>query len=213
MTKYLEVSDDFEIPEGAKEYTPEDVTGLKNKGNELLSDIAKLKDKIKERDSAIEDLNKKIESGVKSDPKNEQIINDLTEKLGKVQSDLESSKQAMARQLVEGEANTIAASLTKDTGRASLLSEKIAARLQISDDGSKTVLNAKGEATVSSIEDLTVEMKTTYPFLVDGSQASGGGAQGGSGRAAEAGYSDTNIGKQASSLASAVPSIANLPKR
>ena len=67
--------------------------------------------------------------------------------------------------------------MTRDTARAKLLTEKLAARLSVTDDGIK-VLDQSGSLTVSSLDELTHQIKTEYPFLVDGSQASGGAAQG-----------------------------------
>jgi hypothetical protein len=45
------------------------------------------------------------------------------------------------------------------------------------------VADQNGQLTVSSISDLIVQIKTDYPFLIDGSQATGGGAARSSGGA------------------------------
>ena len=80
---------------------------------------------------------------------------------------------------MEGQAGRVAASLTKDTARANLLSQQISSRLSLV-DGEVRVLDTNGNLTVSSVEELTQSIKAEYPFLVDGSQAAGGGATGGS---------------------------------
>ena len=43
-------------------------------------------------------------------------------------------------------------------------------------DGELRVTDQSGALTVSTLEDLTGSIKTNYPFLVDGSQSSGGSA-------------------------------------
>jgi len=87
------------------------------------------------------------------------------------------------QQKIQAESGKIAASLTKDTQRASLLQQQISQRLSVVDDELRVVDN--GQLTVSTIEDLTSTIKQQYPFLVDGSQAVGGGAARSEGRAEE----------------------------
>ena len=47
-------------------------------------------------------------------------------------------------------------------------------------DNDVRVLDGNGNLTVSTVEELTNAIKSEYPFLVDGSQAAGGGANGSS---------------------------------
>lgn len=105
----------------------------------------------------------------------------LYESLSEKHSNLESQHTGLQGEIkksaINSEASRIAGTLTKDTARAQLLAEKIASRLQHSDDGIK-VLDQSGKLTVSSLDELSTQIKTAYPFLVDGSQASGGAANG-----------------------------------
>lgn len=95
---------------------------------------------------------------------------ELEQKLKDQTSATESSKHRAA-------AIKLAGTLTNDSTKASLLADKIVARTKPGEDGLK-VLNEQGELTVSPVETLTEDLKTLFPFLVDGSQASGGGATG-----------------------------------
>ena len=81
------------------------------------------------------------------------------------------------------EAQKIAGTLTKDSDRASLLTQQIMNRIDI-DNGKTIVLDESGNQTVSSVQELANHFKSAYPFLCDGSGATGGGAQGGGGGAA-----------------------------
>jgi len=102
----------------------------------------------------------------------------------KLSDDYEGMKSANRKSKIQSEARVLAATLTKDTARASLLAEKISGRLDIDSDV-LVVLSEDGKQTISSTDDLKAAMAKSYPFLVDGTNASGGGAQGGSGGAAK----------------------------
>lgn len=78
---------------------------------------------------------------------------------------------------IRKEAAKLANELTKHSGRAEDLTEKIAARLKRI-DGELKVLDTSGHLTVSSLTDLKADISTKFDWLVDGSQASGGGAPG-----------------------------------
>lgn len=90
--------------------------------------------------------------------------------------------QDISRQQINGEASKIAATLTKDVNKAKLLQQQISSRLTLVDNEIR-VTDEGGQLTVSSLDDLTQSIKNNYPFLVDGSQAQGGGAVRAQGRA------------------------------
>lgn len=81
---------------------------------------------------------------------------------------------------IRKEAAKLANELTKHSGRAEDLTEKIAARLKRI-DGELKVLDTSGQLTVSSLLDLKADISTKFDWLIDGSQASGGGAPGNTG--------------------------------
>jgi len=154
----------------------EDVSGLKRKIDELLTEKKTVQQKAMEaeelaRQETAEKLRKANDY--------EQLYNSSESERQKAADELATLKANLQQQQVEGQASKVAASLTKDTARANLLSQQISSRLSLV-DGEVRVLDANGNLTVSSVEELTQSIKAEYPFLVDGSQAAGGGATGGS---------------------------------
>lgn len=102
-------------------------------------------------------------------------------------SELETQKNINSESLkqtekadIRKEASKLAHELTKHTGRAEDLTEKIAARLKRI-DGELKVLDGSGQLTVSSLSDLKSDIAIKFDWLVDGSQASGSGAPGNNG--------------------------------
>lgn len=112
----------------------------------------------------------------------EQLLKSSESERETLKAQLEALQQSIKTEKVQGEAMKMAANLTKDTAKAELLAEKIAQRLTLSDDGLK-VLDEAGRLTVSPVEELKNQIVERYAFLIDGSQASGGGATGASGSA------------------------------
>ena len=154
----------------------EDVSGLKRKIDELLTEKKTVQQKAIEAEEAA-----RLETAEKLRKANdfEQLYNSSESERQKAAEELATLKANLQQQQVEGQASKVAASLTKDTARANLLSQQISSRLSLV-DGEVRVLDTNGNLTVSSVEELTQSIKAEYPFLVDGSQAAGGGATGGS---------------------------------
>ena len=154
----------------------EDVSGLKRKIDELLTEKKTVQQKAIEAEEAA-----RLETAEKLRKANdfEQLYNSSESERQKAADELATLKANLQQQQVEGQASKVAASLTKDTARANLLSQQISSRLSLV-DGEVRVLDTNGNLTVSSVEELTQSIKAEYPFLVDGSQAAGGGATGGS---------------------------------
>lgn len=94
---------------------------------------------------------------------------------------LQAQQRTARESALKSKAAELAAGLTKDTGRAEILADKIRQRLGYSEDGAIRVLDESGGLTVSPVEELVTQIKGRFPFLVDGSQASGGGASGSGG--------------------------------
>jgi len=190
-------------------YEPEDVTGLKSKANELLSEVKTLKansaqleadlkaaklNKDGGGDEQITELKSLLES---SEAKRVEAENGLTE----LQSTVKN-KEKGAR------AFEIASELTKDTRRAKLLAEKISSRIDVA-DGKETVLDESGNPTVSTIDELKGVMKKEFDFLVDGSSASGGGQHNPGGGAQ--GQNNSKHGEALSQYRAKLPGLADLP--
>jgi len=154
----------------------EDVSGLKRKIDELLTEKKTVQQKAMEAEElARQETTEKLRKANDY----EQLYNSSESERQKAADELATLKANLQQQQVEGQASKVAASLTKDTARANLLSQQISSRLSLV-DGEVRVLDANGNLTVSSVEELTQSIKAEYPFLVDGSQAAGGGATGGS---------------------------------
>ena len=154
----------------------EDVSGLKRKIDELLTEKKTVQQKAIEAEESA-----RLETAEKLRKANdfEQLYNSSESERQKAAEELATLKANLQQQQVQGQASKVAASLTKDTARANLLSQQISSRLSLV-DGEVRVLDTNGNLTVSSVEELTQSIKAEYPFLVDGSQAAGGGATGGS---------------------------------
>ncbi len=154
----------------------EDVTGLKNKIDELLSEKKTVQQKALE---AEEKAQAEAIERMKKAKDYEQLYQSSESEREKASRELSELKAQITKQQVKAQSTEIATTLTKDTQRAKLLSEQIQSRLSLV-DGEIRVLDANGNLTVSTVEELTNSIKAEYPFLVDGSQAAGGGAVGGS---------------------------------
>ena len=88
-------------------------------------------------------------------------------------------RQQVTRSTLEGEAGKIAAELSRDTARAALLAEQAAKFIKPGDNGLTFEIGGVQVDRAKALDHL----RASFPFLVDGSQASGGGATGGSGGA------------------------------
>lgn len=153
----------------------EDVSGLKRKIDELLTE----KKAVQQKASEAEELAREgAEEKMRKANDFEQLYNSSESERKKASQELATLKANLEKQQVASQAGQVASSLTKDTARAKLLTEQISSRLSLV-DGEIRVLDGNGNLTVSTVQELTQSIKAEYPFLVDGSQAAGGGATGG----------------------------------
>ena len=154
------------------------VKGLKAKNNELIG-------KLKNADENMFQLQQKIASEAPEDSQSVKQLNKaLEERVTTLQSTIEEMNEKARLEKINGIAGTIAARLTRDTARASILRKEIAPRIALV-EGEPRVLDEGGQLTVSTIEELESSIKSGYPFLVDGIQAQGGGAARSEGKAEE----------------------------
>lgn len=157
----------------------EHVKGLKAKNDELLSEKKAMQQaKLQAEEQA------RLEAEEKAKAKNDykQLFESQQEETKKYQQQFNDLQTAIKKQKIQSEAIRIASSLTKDVDRAKLLSQQISQRLTLVDEELR-VTDDSGQLTVSTLEELTNSIKGAYPFLVDGSQAQGGGATRSEGRA------------------------------
>lgn len=166
--------------ERAEQIIEERTAALKRKNDELL---AEKKAKQREAEEAQQMAKLEAEEKAKKENDYQQLFESQKSEADSLRRKIEEMNANIIQQKIQAESGKIAASLTKDTQRASLLQQQISQRLSVVDDELRVVDN--GQLTVSTIEDLTNTIKQQYPFLVDGSQAVGGGAARSEGRAEE----------------------------
>jgi len=152
----------------------QDVSGLKQKIDKLLGEKKNAQQQAQEAQEMA-----KAEAAEKLKKANdyEQLYNSSEEERKKASEELTNLQNKITMQQINGQAQELAQALTKDTARAKLLTEQIQSRLSLV-DGEVRVTDTNGNLTVSTLEELTSSIKADYPFLVDGSQAAGGGAIG-----------------------------------
>lgn len=175
---------DIELDDGVKEQIAErfnqtlqeklenETKGLKSKVDELLSEKKKVQ---QEREQAREMARLEAEEKAQKENDYKQLFEAQKEESNTLRQTIEKMNADITQQKIRTEAAKLAAQLTKDTGRAQLLQKEISQRLTLVDNELR-VTDESGQLTVSSLDDLANAIKTSYPFLVDGSQASGGGA-------------------------------------
>ena len=111
----------------------------------------------------------------------EQLYKTEAEAKGKLSKELDDLRASIANEKRSTAALKIAGSLTKDEKRSSLLVKQALQFIHHTPEGVK-INGPDGEAWDTS--KLSEYLKAEYPFLVDGSQASGGGANGSNGSGA-----------------------------
>lgn len=150
----------------------EETKGLKSKVDELLGEKKRAK---KAQEEAEAKAAAEAQEKAMAENNYQQLFESQKAETEKYKKSLEEMNQSILKQKINGEAAKIALTLTKDAKKAELLQEKISARLTLVDNEIR-VADESGQLTVSTLEELTNNVKSAYPFLVDGSQASGSGA-------------------------------------
>lgn len=162
-----------------EEKIAEEVSGLKAKNDELLAE-KKAAQRAKEELDAKARAEK--ERYAQENGQYQELYESQKQEANSLRQKIEEMNQQVARQKVQSEATKLASTLTKDVAKAKLLEEKLSQRLALM-DGELRVTDDSGQLTVSSIDDLVSTIRTDFPFLIDGIQATGGGATRSQGRA------------------------------
>ncbi len=167
------------MTDDVKTYTQEEVaalveketSGLKAKVEELLGESKSAKQKARELEEA-----QKIAEEAAAKERGE--FRELFEKERKEKTELFDRFSSFQKQTqnkdIEIAATAIASSMTKDTGRAAMLKKELASMAQYSDDGVTFSIDG---AKVDS-DALKAHIADKFPFLIDGTGATGGGAAG-----------------------------------
>jgi len=164
-----------------KTYTAAEVEeltkGLRTKVDELLGEkktVAQRAKELEEAQSVAEQERLKEKEEFKT----------LWEREQQAKKELQEKYETFSKQVqqkeVELASSSIAAELTRDTKRAELLKEQIGKYARYTDEGVKFEMGGVEVDRSKVIEHLT----ESYGFLIDGSQATGGGATGSKGSGA-----------------------------
>jgi hypothetical protein len=183
----MDFLEDIDVDDEKKQAISQKIESLvEEKTGSLLQSIKKLeakRDELLEEKVARESARREAEEAAKREAEEKaKASNDYKQLFESQQREADNLKKQLnelnmniKRQTIVNTASKIAAGLTKDTARAKLLQEQISQRLTLVEEEIR-VTDENGNPTVSSLDDLTTQIKTNFPFLVDGSQANGGGA-------------------------------------
>jgi len=150
----------------------EQTSGLKAKNDELLAEKKRVQ---QEREEAKQQAALEAEKNARNENDYKQLFESQKEESNALRAKIEEMNSNIVKQKINSEAFKVASTLTKDAKKAQLLQEKISQRLTLVDDELR-VIDASGQLTVSNLSELAEAVKSEYSFLVDGSQANGGGA-------------------------------------
>lgn len=150
----------------------EQTSGLKAKNDELLAEKKRVQ---QEREEAKQQAALEAEKNAQNENDYKQLFESQKEESNALRVKIDEMNGNIVKQKINSEAFKVASTLTKDAKKAQLLQEKIGQRLTLVDDELR-VTDASGQLTVSNLGELAEAIRSEYSFLVDGSQANGGGA-------------------------------------
>lgn len=152
-----------------------DVGGLKAKVDELLAEKKAEADKRKQ---AEEEARIAREEKARKEGDYKSLAESYEQKLNDLQAQIKERDERAAKSEIERTAMALAADLAEGPNQK-ILSRFLADRLRY-EDGAVKVTDKDGKLTISTIDQLKEEFRTSGDFasLVIGSKASGGGASG-----------------------------------
>ena len=161
---------DSEAKKAALPLIEAEVSGLKNKNSELLG-------KLKEQQTLAETLKaQQTQAAEESVPKEyKEYVQSLEKTTETLRSELNDFKKQQEVAKMRERAVKLAASLTKDPRKGDLLQKEAMARLTLV-EGEVKVLDDHGQVSAMTMDELEGSLRHNLDFLVDGSQAQGGGA-------------------------------------
>lgn len=172
----LKLEDGTEVeaftPDEVKAQIDSEVIGLKAKVEELLGESKSAKQKARELE---ENQRTQEDEALKQ----REEFKTLYEREQKAKAELTEKYEGFAKRVqqkdIESAAMSVANELTRDTKRAELLREQVGRYARYTEDGVKFEM---GGIEVDKAK-VVAHITENYPFLIDGSGASGGGATGG----------------------------------
>lgn len=152
-----------------------DVSGLKAKVDELLAEKKAEADK---RKRAEEEARIAREEKARKEGDYKSLAESYEQKLNELQAQIKERDERAAKSEIERTAMALAADLAEGPNQK-ILSRFLADRLRY-EDGTVKVTDKDGKLTISTLDQLKEEFRTSADFasLVIGSKASGGGASG-----------------------------------
>lgn len=168
-------------------FTQADFDALKQQNEKLTQQNEKLfaerkADQAKAREAEEQAEKARLEKAEK-DNDYKQLFESMKAENESLKAKIADRDAADEYRAISDKADKLAGSLTTDTQRKAVLKDIIEKRLKIH-EGDIKITDDAGNLTVSTETDLTNQITASFPFLVDGSKASGGGALGGGGGAA-----------------------------
>lgn len=150
----------------------EQVSGLKNKVDELLGEKKSASQKAKELE---EQQKAQEEERLKEKEQFRELYEREQSSKKELQDKFEEFQNRIKQQEINNASLKVASELTRDTARGELLQEKASQYAKYAEDGSVTFELGGVQVDQNKILE---HLKEKYPFLVDGSGATGGGASG-----------------------------------
>ena len=155
---------------------------LKSHHSKLLDETKTAKQRAQELEEAQRQAEEKRQ---KENGEFQSLYETERERAERLDREIKERDRKEADRSVESAASKVASELTRDTSRAELLTEKVKQFARHTEDG---VVYEMGGVQVDAAK-IVEHLKERYPFLTDGSGATGGGATG-SGRPSGAGDSN-----------------------
>ena len=171
-----------ELPKDIQEKLAE-LDRLKSHHSRLLDETKTAKQRAQELEEAQRQAEEKRQ---KENGEFQSLYETERERAERLDREIKERDRKEAERSVESAASKVASELTRDTSRAELLTEKVKQFARHTEDG---VVYEMGGVQVDAAK-IVEHLKERYPFLTDGSGATGGGATG-SGRPSGAGDSNS----------------------
>jgi len=152
----------------------ERTAGLRSKVDELLGEKKTASQKQREAEAAAA---AEREKRAKDDGDHKALFESSEQKRGELQTQYDTLRDSIRSEKRNGEALKISSQLASGDN-VGLLSEFVARRVDVNDDGKTVVLNEDGSPSVLTLDELKTEIEKSGRFnaLLDGPKSSGGGA-------------------------------------
>jgi len=178
----------------------QETAGLKLKVDELLDQVKPAQRRAQE----LEEKQAEAERKRMEENQEFQALYQKEQEKARTEAEARTKLEAQIRTgAIESEASRLAATLTRDTKRAALLAEKLASAAEYTENGVAFSLGGVAVDTEAVLQYAQEE----YPFLVDGKGSTGGGANGGSGGAAQKGDIGGNPSERRAAIKSKYPDL------